>query len=156
MQNMGPSIWQDTLYLTAGVYEYYFTYNNGNVAESLSDNICTVNNNGTFHRIITVTDTTNVGIVCWEQCNPCPVNVNEQSSIISYVFPNPTSHHIQISTAQIGLQSYQILNTVGQVVMRGQTNLSLSPIDVEKLPSGSYFIRWIDAEHIHQIPFIKE
>ena len=156
MQNMGPSIWQDTLYLTAGVYEYYFTYNNGNVAESLSDNICTVNNNGTFHRIITVTDTTHVGIVCWEQCNPCPVNVNEQSSIISYVFPNPTSHHIQISTAQIGLQSYQIINTVGQVVMTGQTNLSLSPIDVEKLPSGSYFIRWIDADNIHQIPFIKE
>jgi hypothetical protein len=156
LNNMGPSIWQDTLHLTPGVYEYYFTYNNGNFVETLTDDICTVNNNGTFHRIVTVTDTTNVGIVCWEQCLPCIVNVNEQSISDFKVFPNPTSDQIQISMGLNGLQSYHVINTIGEVVISGQANLSQSPINVEKLPSGSYLIRWIDKDNIYQIPFIKE
>lgn len=156
LSNIGPSMWKDTLYLEAGVYEYFFTYNNGNFAENLTDNVCTVNNNGVFHRIITVTDSMNIEMVCWEQCLPCLVNVQESESNRIQIYPNPAHNILQLSQLDAELHTYKIVNMLGQVRQTGNINSSNNAISIEDLPAGSYIIYWNSANQTHQLPFIKE
>jgi hypothetical protein len=63
------------------------------------------------------------------------------------VFPNPVQSVLNLETVEN--QSFQIINLVGQVVLRGKAQ---SQIDVSMLPIGSYILKVGAA----QTPFIKQ
>lgn len=65
-------IWQVTIPLTAGSYEYKFSADNWGSSESLTAGTpCTVTNGGFTNRAITVSANTTVPVVCWGSCNNC-------------------------------------------------------------------------------------
>jgi hypothetical protein len=59
-----------------------------------------------------------------------------KSSVLASSYPNPTTGTLFLPVAE-GSQYYRILNTTGQVVQNGEASGSLN---VEKLPSGTYFL----------------
>jgi 1,4-alpha-glucan branching enzyme len=70
----GDNIWEITLDLAAGTYEYKFTADGWNQQENLTPgSICTITGGGYTNRVITVTADTVVSTVCWGSCYACGV-----------------------------------------------------------------------------------
>lgn len=70
------------------------------------------------------------------------------------LFPNPSREYITIKSPTL-ISSYSIINTNGQVVMRGNENQLESTINVSQLPSGIYFVNILGAEASQTLRFIK-
>lgn len=67
------SIWDVTIQLPAGSYEYKFAADNWGIDEVLSQGtFCTVTNGGFTNRILNVSGDTVLPAVCWASCNTCP------------------------------------------------------------------------------------
>jgi hypothetical protein len=72
----GDNIWELTIPLTPGNYEYKFAYDSWAGQENLTPgSTCTVTNGGFTNRNITVIDAETLPVVCWESCSAC-VNEN--------------------------------------------------------------------------------
>lgn len=71
------------------------------------------------------------------------------------VYPNPTTNRINFYVKQNILGSaYTITNTIGEVILNGNLNISNMSIDLSKLPKGLYFM---NIEKTHQsIKIIKQ
>ena len=70
----GDNIWEITLDLAAGTYEYKFTADGWSQQENLTPgSICTLTSGAYTNRIITVTADTTVPTVCWASCYACGV-----------------------------------------------------------------------------------
>ena len=68
----GDSIWETTLVLDTGTYEYKYSVDNFTVEENLFDgDSCTVSNFGFTNRILHVDRDTVLAPVCWELCGDC-------------------------------------------------------------------------------------
>ena len=66
-------IWEKTIALVDGSYEYKFAYDGWNVSENLvSGSTCTVTSGGFTNRSLTVNGVAQVlNPVCWQSCNSC-------------------------------------------------------------------------------------
>ena len=80
---------------------------------------------------------------------------NSSSAAISEfkLYPNPVKHTLNIKALGLNIQSYQITNMVGQIVMKGDFVESIS---VSELKSGVYMIQLFDGNDVKQKRFIKE
>jgi hypothetical protein len=68
----GDSIWETTLLLDSGTYEYKYSVDNFTVEENLfAGDSCTVSNFGFTNRILHVDQDTILPPVCWELCDDC-------------------------------------------------------------------------------------
>ncbi len=68
----GDGIWETTLSLQAGVYEYKFAYDNWAGQENFTPGgTCTVTNNGFTNRALTVSGSTTLDVVCFNSCLAC-------------------------------------------------------------------------------------
>ncbi len=76
------------------------------------------------------------------------IQISQKSSTKLNVYPNPVSNVLTLETDVKG--DYQIINIVGQTVLKGQT--SAQNIDVSGLPQGTYFLQ-VGKE---QMKFIKQ
>ena len=93
----GDNIWEVTLNLPAGTYEYKFTHDSWAGQENLtSGSSCTVTNSGFTNRFISVTSDIILPVVCWGSCADCgsgeiPANVTFQVDMSQYngVFSTP-------------------------------------------------------------------
>ncbi len=66
------SIWEVTLPLTAGSYDYKFTVDGWTGQENLMSGLpCTQTNSGYTNRFVAVTAATTLDAVCWQSCNVC-------------------------------------------------------------------------------------
>lgn len=97
MVSLGNGMWTDTLMLFPGVYEYYYTLNQGAMQESLVKGNCTVSEDGEIHRIFSHIEATDLPMVCWESCQSCGVFVEENSDRAFSLYPNPASEYLNIS-----------------------------------------------------------
>jgi hypothetical protein len=138
---LNSGIWSTMQMLTPGVYEYYFTLNNGTLSENLQDGVCTVNNNNVYHRIITVTEATTVDVVCYNSCSACVISVEEINSNDLVMFPNPANSELHVQGTSIADGVYTIRNAAGQLIENGKTynNQSLT-VQVSRFESGVYTI----------------
>ncbi len=69
-------IWEVTVSLQAGTYEYKFSHDNWGGSEQLTEgSSCTVTNGGFTNRSITVTGSTVLNPVCYASCSACVVAV---------------------------------------------------------------------------------
>ncbi len=108
----GDGVYEATISLSAGLYEYKFTYDNWTGQESLdptADAACTMTTSGYTNRVVTVgsSDTT-LAAVCWESCLSCNAvtpcselffsEYAEGSSNNKYIeIYNPTANAISLS-----------------------------------------------------------
>ena len=68
----GDGIWEITIPLAPGTYEYKFAYDSWAGQENLTEgSSCTVTNNGFTNRALTVSADATLGAVCWESCEAC-------------------------------------------------------------------------------------
>ena len=65
-------VWETTLSLPGGTYEYKFAYDNWAGQENLiAGSSCTVTNFGYTNRVVTVSAATTIPTVCWASCVAC-------------------------------------------------------------------------------------
>jgi hypothetical protein len=65
-------VWETTLSLSGGTYEYKFAYDNWAGQETLiPGSSCTVTNSGYTNRTVTVSTATTIPTVCWASCVAC-------------------------------------------------------------------------------------
>ncbi|MBN4077536.1 T9SS type A sorting domain-containing protein [bacterium AH-315-C20] len=64
------------------------------------------------------------------------INVGlDETDMESFIYPNPTSGMLQVSSIPI---DFEVLNSLGEVVVRKQSEKS---VDLSSLPDGQYFIQ---------------
>jgi hypothetical protein len=137
-------IWSVTLPLLQGVYEYYFTLNSGAIEENIEQSTCTVNTPSGVHRIITITESTTIPLVCWEACTDCSLGLIENSLATISVFPNPANEKININIPIQTAGTIILKNTSGQVIyLNPILLLQENTINSSTLSNGVYFIEII-------------
>ena len=68
----GDNIWDVTIDLASGNYEFKFSADNWGIQETLlTGSWCTVTNWGFTNRTLIVSGDTTLPVVCWESCDPC-------------------------------------------------------------------------------------
>ena len=68
----GDNIWDVTIALDTGSYEFKYSADNWSIQESLlAGSWCTVTAWGFTNRTLTVSGDTTLPVVCWESCDPC-------------------------------------------------------------------------------------
>jgi hypothetical protein len=72
MVNTNGSIWEVTLELQAGSYEYKFSHDGWSGQENLTQgSSCTITTGNYTNRTITISEAVNLPLVCWESCLSC-------------------------------------------------------------------------------------
>jgi hypothetical protein len=78
----GDNIWDVTLSINPGTYEFKFSNDAWAGQESLiAGSPCTVTNSGFTNRTLTVTNDTVLPVVCWASCGSCTVTSNVTFSV---------------------------------------------------------------------------
>ena len=96
----GDSIWETTILIDPGTYEYKYSVDNFAAEENLfAGDSCTVSNFGFTNRTITVDRDTVLSPVCWELCGDCnsgpsSYNVTFRLDMSEYIGPPFTTPEI--------------------------------------------------------------
>ena len=78
--------------------------------------------------------------------------ISEYSASVVKMYPNPVKDILQIDTQGKEINSIEIYNTQGQLVLRKKANV----IDVKEIPTGVYSITVITREERVTKRFVKE
>ncbi|MFM7619299.1 MAG: family 16 glycosylhydrolase [Bacteroidota bacterium] len=146
----GDEIWETTLSLLPGNYEYKFSTDNWTNAETLIPGSSCTLTNGTFtNRLINLTSSIAIDTVCWQSCNACPPNISVlENSNETSVFPNPaTGQSVEIFSTPSPKQ-LELINSSGQIVLRQIITGEINRINISTFPKGVYCIRISNATSI--------
>ena len=142
----GDDIWELTIPLNAGTYEYKFAYDAWAGSEDLTPGSpCTITLDAFTNRLLTVSANATLDEVCWGSCEACVVGVEDvlTSNVID-IFPNPAADHITINLNQsIKLPAtLSVINSLGQIVSsQPMLNAAKNEVNIGHLADGVYFIR---------------
>ena len=137
----GNNVWEITIPLAPGTYEYKFAYDNWAGQEAMVEgSTCTITTGGFTNRVITVIDAETLAAVCWESCTLCPDFVNENSSTIS-VYPNPSNGNIRINSNMALPYNIEVFDLSGRKVQDMKMFQNNTDINLENLAKGAYQIR---------------
>jgi hypothetical protein len=143
----GDSIWDVTIALLPGVYEYKFTYDSWAGQEmfnpSTSDSLCTITTGQFTNRIVTVSagsDST-LDANCWEVCGECGFDmaIAEEGNTFS-IKPNPASDLLIIENTTGTRSTVVMYNITGAKVLE-QSFDAEARLDVAAMPRGMYIVR---------------
>ncbi|MFM2227687.1 MAG: hypothetical protein RL664_1030 [Bacteroidota bacterium] len=137
----GDNVWEITIPLIPGTYEYKFAYDNWAGQEAMVEgSTCTITTGGFTNRVITVIDAETLPAVCWESCTLCPDFVNENSSTIS-VYPNPSNGSIRINSNMALPYNIEVFDLSGRKVQDMKMFQNNTDINLDNLAKGAYQIR---------------
>ena len=154
----GDNIWELTIPLNGGTYEYKFAADSWGIQEELTPNSsCTLTTGNFTNRLITVEGEVVLDEVCWASCEACTVGLDEATSNNTFsVYPNPSNDKLFINglnntgaTAKV-----RIFNTVGSLVSQSTIQTVQNPsIDVSSMENGVYFIEVevLGVQHIQKV-----
>ncbi len=71
----------------------------------------------------------------------CSKGVSESASAVS-IFPNPASDYLVISANIAAGTPYQLTDMAGRAVLSGNTQGTVTTLDIAALPAGMYLLRW--------------
>jgi len=76
----------------------------------------------------------------------CVVGISEYANLNSQisVYPNPASSELRIENAELGIESVEIYDVVGEKILHRSLHENKVVLDVRILPSGIYFVLLID------------
>jgi 1,4-alpha-glucan branching enzyme len=149
MQNTSGTIWTDTLYLPGGSYNYYFTQSSGTITENLTDMTCTAFNGTTYQRTLTVIESTEAPLVCWNTCAPCTVGQEEINNNLIQLYPNPSNGNISFSGLGGGQYQVSCFDMMGNTVQRFNVSAENKNVQLKNIEQGIYIIR-IEGEQTSQ------
>jgi hypothetical protein len=65
------------------------------------------------------------------------------------LFPNPASDKVSLDVSKLeNVESIEVLNALGQVVISHRVSTSLVTLDISELKSGNYFVRLLSKENV--------
>ena len=141
----GDGVYDVTLSLLPGSYEFKFTADNWAVQENFdpttADSVCTLTTGSFTNRFITIgqADTT-LDVQCWEECGPCAgIGVEEFDAEFS-VKPNPASDLLIIENTTGTRSTVVMYNITGAKVLE-QSFDTEARLDVAAMPRGMYIVR---------------
>ena len=77
-------------------------------------------------------------------------------SLVYNIYPNPANTHFVVARANANPATIIIYNTMGMQVVSYQTSEAKFEINVEKLATGTYFIRVIEGQYASVKSFVKQ
>jgi hypothetical protein len=142
----GDGVYEVTVSLLPGAYEWKFTADNWAVQENLdpatSDSVCTITQGAFTNRYMMLSGTadTTLEIHGWEQCgNASNIGIDEATAEF-VVKPNPASDVLFIENTTGTASTVAIYNVTGAKVME-QNFEANTRLDVATLPRGMYIVR---------------
>lgn len=140
----GDNVWEITISLEPGTYEYKFAYDAWAGQEELTPgDPCTSTIDGFTNRTITVAADEVLSEVCWASCNACDgVSVSDLSTVELNVFPQPAISEMLVEYK--GSINENV--TISLIDMNGQVQLvntirgTATAINVEELAAGLYLV----------------
>lgn len=154
MTEVGADVWELTIELEEGAYEYKFSADNWTIQEEMTaGDACTVTNDGFTNRFIDVTADTVLETVCWGSCEACIISVSEESQAAVVVFPNPVTGdavNIRVSENMNGQAIVRIFDLRGALVyeqnaVTGNGNFVLN---TAQLANGNYRLVIVGANEV--------
>lgn len=141
----GDGVYEATLALLPGSYEFKFTADNWAIQENFdpatADSVCTLTT-GTFtNRYITIgMSDTILDVQCWEECGPC-ANIGIEEEVADFVVkPNPASDVLFVENTTGATSTVAVYSVTGAKVME-ETFEAEARLDVASLPRGMYIVR---------------
>ena len=80
-------------------------------------------------------------------------SVNNKSSGGIEIYPNPATNFITINATNSNIETVQIVNITGDVVVESRTNSN--QVDVSHLPTGVYFVQLFSTKGVNSLKFVK-
>lgn len=138
-------IWELTIPLTPGTYEYKFAADNWAIQETLTaGSTCTITTGEFTNRVIVVEAATVLPEVCWSSCEGCLSNVNDNdlSEAIS-VYPNPANDLLFVNNTISNENAIvRMFDISGKLVFENQNfNAVNSTINTSELNNGIYTLQ---------------
>jgi hypothetical protein len=145
----GDNIWEITIPLYGGEYNYKFSHDAWTGQEALTDgSACTTTIDGFTNRYVMVEAATELTAVCWASCEACSVSVAEATLENALVYPNPANNELTIQLAATKNQSttVRMYAITGQLVYQANaTNTGLQTIPTSNLSEGMYEVQISNA-----------
>ena len=154
----GDNIWEKTIRLAEGTYEFKYSYDNWSGQEELDTSLSCVKTTGTFtNRIITVSKDTTYEM-CWESCKACfpeSVEAFAASQQAITVYPNPANEDINIDNKS-SLKNIVITDVLGNTVFAAQNVAGTIEVPVANFENGIYLINTVDDNNEYAVKrFVK-
>jgi hypothetical protein len=145
MTNTSGSIWELTINLNPGTYEYLFSHDTFTGIESFDPGApCTLTTGEFTNRIITVTEAVTLPLVCWNACVSCDLVSLESNDLSALtIYPNPSNGMINIQgTTDASQVEYAITDAQGRVIKTGSlAGASMNQqVDLSQAGAGIYFL----------------
>lgn len=152
----GDNIWEITITLPIGSYEYKFSYDNWAGQESLTDgSSCTVTSGSFVNRVINVTEDVTLPAVCWNSCLACTSGIAELQNNHVSVYPNPTTGNLTVQTDLALPVNIQVFDISGKVVLTQRMNAQTYQMDLSGLAKGAYNVRLFnDKQDVKEVIFV--
>jgi hypothetical protein len=146
----GDDVWELTISLPVGSYEYKFAYDAWAGQEELTPgSACVVTLDGFTNRSLTVSETAVLDAVCWASCEVCDVAVNELINGTFAMYPNPAGDNITMNFEGLSFKptSVKITNAIGQTIhVEALTHSNQKTISTERFENGVYFVTLSSGE----------
>ncbi len=142
----GDNIWELSIALSEGTYEYKFAYDSWAGSESLTEgDPCTITTDGFTNRALNITSDATLDAVCWGSCSACQLGVNNFANATEVTLsPNPTSSFVTITVNALANEALTLTvsDVFGNIVnSASQINNKNMQLDTEQFASGIYFIQ---------------
>ena len=157
LTDAGDGMWELTLELESGSYEYKYSADNWGIQEDLAEVTggCTLTTDGFTNRTLEVeNEDIVIDVVCWMSCEACVVSVLEIENSEVNVYPNP-SNSGEITIEYTGSSEVIIINTLGEEVSRISLENGSVSADISHLNSGIYFIKDDLGNNLTELIVIK-
>jgi len=141
----GDGVYEVTVSLLPGAYEWKFTADNWAIQENLdpatSDSVCTITQGAFTNRYMVLGGTvdTTLEIHDWEECGTVTIGIVEADANF-VVKPNPASDVLFIENTTGTASTVAIYSVTGAKVME-QNFEANTRLDVAALPRGMYIVR---------------
>ena len=141
----GDGVYEATVSLLPGAYEWKFTADNWAVQENFdpatSDSVCTITQGAFTNRYMMLGGTadTTLEIHGWEMCGNANIGIDEATAEF-VVKPNPASDVLFIENTTCTASTVAIYSVTGAKVME-QNFEANTRLDVASLPRGMYIVR---------------
>ncbi len=151
------NIWELTIPLNTGIYEYKYAYDTWAGSEALTaGDPCTVTNSGFTNRTLDVTGTLVMDTVCYGTCISCGgINVNEISAEGFSIYPNPVQNSFMIQSANL-VKAISIIDNTGKRITLPTVTLNNNvQVNTESLSTGIYHVQVVTAKGATTQRFVK-
>jgi hypothetical protein len=153
----GDNIWEITIALNNGNYEYKYAYDSWAGSETLVvGDPCTMTSDGFTNRGLEVTGNMIMDTVCYGSCISCGgINVNEITAEGFSIYPNPVQNSLMIQSENL-VKSIAILDNTGKRIELPIIALNNNvQVNTESLPTGIYHVQVITANGASTQRFVK-